>query len=88
MSVDLEPKCFINDAMLNQCEAVVGTDQVLVAAVDGEVSQRDGHRPHHLIRVRAQQLHQDGKTFLLTHRGSDVVGPLEGRKRAGCDYFS
>ena len=61
----------------------VCTDQVLVAAVDGQVAQGDGHGSDHLVGVGAQQLHQDGKTFLLPHRGSDVVGPLEGRQRAG-----
>ena len=65
----------------------VCTDQVLVAAVDGQVAQGDGHGSDHLVGVGAQQLHQDGKTFLLPHRGSDVVGPLEGRQRAGCDCF-
>lgn len=64
------------------------TDQVLVSAVNGKVAQGDGHGSDHLIRVRAQQLHQDGKTFLLTHGGSDVVGPLQGRRRALCDRLS
>lgn len=63
------------------------TDQVLVAAVDRQVAQGDGHSSDHLVRVGAQQLHQDGKTLLLTHCGSDVVGPLEGRQRAWCDLF-
>lgn len=53
------------------------TNQILVASVNGKVAQSDGHSPDHLVRVGAQQLHQDGKTFLLAHRGSDVVGPLE-----------
>lgn len=66
----------------------VCTNQVLVAAVDGQVAQGNGHCSDHLVRVRAQQLHQDGKTFLLTHCGSDVVGPLRGRKTdACCDCF-
>lgn len=30
------------------------TDQVLVAAVDGQVAQGDGHGSDHLVRVRAQ----------------------------------
>lgn len=55
------------------------TDQVLVSAVNGKVAQGDGHGPDHLVRVRAQQLDQDGKTLLLTHGGSDVVGPLKGQ---------
>lgn len=63
------------------------TNQVLVAAVDGQVAQGDGHSPDHLVGVGAQQLHQDGKTFLLTHRGSDVVGPLGGRQSARRDCF-
>lgn len=66
---------------------MVCTDQVLVAAVDGQVAQGDGHSSDHLVRVGAQQFHQDGKTFLLTHRGSDVVGPLEGGQRAWRDCF-
>lgn len=66
---------------------MVCTDQVLVAAVDRQVAQGDGHSSDHLVRVRAQQLHQDGKTFLLTYRGSDVVGPLEGRQSAWRDRF-
>lgn len=61
------------------------TDQVLVAAVDGQVAQRDGHSSDHLVGVGAQQLHQDGKALLLTDRGSDVIGPLEGRQRECCD---
>lgn len=56
---------------------MVCTDQVLVAAVDGQIAQGDGHGSDHLVGVRAQQLHQDGKTLLFTHRGSNVVGPLE-----------
>lgn len=58
---------------------VQSTNQVLVAAVDGEVAQGDGHGSDHLVGVGAQQLHQDGETFLLAHRGSDVIGPLEGQ---------
>lgn len=61
----------------------VRTDQVLVAAVDGQVAQGDGHGSDHLVRVGAQQLHQDGKTFLLTHRSPDVVGPLGGGQTEG-----
>lgn len=64
------------------------TDQVLVSAVDGQVAQGDGHSPDHLVGVGAQQLHQDGKTLLLTDGGSDVVGPLEGRQRETCERFS
>lgn len=63
------------------------TNQVLVASVDGQVAEGNGHSSDHLIGVRAQQLHQDGKTFLLAHCGSDVVGPLEGRQSAWCDGF-
>lgn len=64
------------------------TDQVLVSAVNGQVAQCDGHSSDHLVRVGAQQLHQDGKTLLLTHGGSDVVGPLEGRQKGMCDQLS
>lgn len=63
------------------------TNQVLVAAVDRQVAQGNGNSSDHLIGVGAQQLHQDGKTFLLADRGSDVVGPLEGRQSARCDCF-
>lgn len=59
---------------------MVHTDQILVAAVDGQVAQGDGHSPDHLVRVGAQQLHQDGKTFLLAHRSSNIVGPLKDRR--------
>lgn len=61
---------------------MVCTYQVFVAPVDGQVAQGDGHSSDHLVGVGAQQLHQDGQAFLLTHRGSDVVGPLEGRQSA------
>lgn len=61
---------------------MVCTYQVFVAPVDGQVAQGDGHSSDHLVGVGAQQLHQDGQALLLTHRGSDVVGPLEGRQSA------
>lgn len=67
---------------------MVCTNQVLVAAVDRQVAQCDGHSSDHLVGVRAQQLHQDGKTFLLTHCGSDIVGPLESRQSECGDSFS
>lgn len=58
------------------------TDQIFVAAVDGEVTQGDGHGSDHLVSIRTQQLHQDGKTLLLPHCGTDIVGPL-GTERGG-----
>lgn len=58
-------------------QQILHTYQILVASVDGKVAQSDGHGSDHLVRVGAQQLHQDGETFLLPHCGSDVVGPLE-----------
>ncbi len=55
---------------------MVCTDQVLVAAVDGQVAQGDGHSSDHLVRVGAQQLHQNRQPFLFSHCGPDVAGPL------------
>lgn len=64
------------------------TNQILVASVNGEVAESDGHSSDHLVRVGTQQLHQDGETFLLPHRGSDVVGPLEESKQTMYEKFN
>lgn len=52
------------------------TYKVFVASVDGEVAQGDGDGAHHLVRVGAEQFHQDRQAFLLAHHRPDVAGPL------------
>lgn len=53
------------------------TYQVLVPFVHGQVAESDGHRPHHFVHVRAQQLHQNRQPFLFPHCGAGVAGPLQ-----------
>ena len=48
------------------------TYELLVAAVQRHVAERCGHGADDPVVVHPQQLHQDGQTFLLTHRRSDV----------------
>ena len=58
------------------------TYKVFVPAVDGQVTQCNGHCPHYLVGVGAEKLHQDGQAFLLADCGTDVVRPLQ-REREG-----
>lgn len=53
------------------------TYQLLVAAVQRHVAERGGNGADDPVVVHPQQLHQDGQTFLLTHRRSDVGRELD-----------
>lgn len=53
------------------------TYQLLVAAVQCHVAEGGGDGADDPVIVHPQQLHQDGQTFLLTHRRSDVGRELD-----------
>lgn len=60
----------------------VCTYQFLVAAVQCHVTQSGGDGADYPVVVHPQQLHQDGKALLLTHRCSDVGRKLQKKKQS------
>lgn len=57
------------------------TYQFFVSDVQGHIPECSGHGTHHTVIVYPQQLHQDRKTLLLTHRCPDIHWPLERDER-------
>jgi len=74
----------LNQFMGSMCVALlvcVCTYQLLVAAIKRHVSEGGGDGADNPVVVHPQQLHQDGQTFLFSHRRSDVGGELNAQKK-------
>lgn len=62
------------------CLYVLITYELLVSLVNGKISEGSGHSTNHFVHFHPQQFDQDGKAFLLAHRGSNIYEQTKNKR--------